>query len=112
MKKYNIGKKSDHFICRKLLKETKKFLLHPLVKLSILGSPAQFSLCVHKSGIKPDSFHYINLYNHGMSLHVTIFVGSDVFSQGMREYGDGTQTVRQTTRGKLITYDPKFRTQF
>ena len=29
-----------------------------------------------------------------------------------KEYGDGTQTVRQTTRGKLITFDPKFRTQF
>ena len=37
---------------------------------------------------------------------------SDVLSQGMWEYGDGTQTVRQTTRGKLITFDPKFRTQF
>ena len=33
-----------------------------------------------------------------MTLH-----NSDVLSQGMREYGDGTQTVRQTTRGKLIT---------
>ena len=29
---------------------------------------------------------------------------SDVLSQGMREYGDGTQTVRQTTRGKLIRF--------
>ena len=37
-----------------------------------------------------------------MKLH-----NSDVPSQGMREYGDGTQTVRQTTRGKLITFDPK-----
>ena len=37
-----------------------------------------------------------------MKLH-----NSDVLSQGMREYGDGTQTVRQTTRGKLITFDPK-----
>ena len=35
-----------------------------------------------------------------MKLH-----SSDVLSQGMREYGDGTQTVRQTTRGKLITFD-------
>ena len=41
-----------------------------------------------------------------MKLH-----SSDVLSQGMREYGDGTQTVRQTTLGKLITFDPKFRTQ-
>ena len=29
----------------------------------------------------------------------------------MLEYGDGTQTVRQTTRGKLITLDPKFNEQ-
>ena len=42
-----------------------------------------------------------------MKLH-----NSDVLSQGMREYGDGTQTVRQTTRGKLITIDPKFKTKF
>ena len=42
-----------------------------------------------------------------MKLH-----NSDVLSQGMLEYGDGTQTVRQTTRGKLITFDLKFRTQF
>ena len=42
-----------------------------------------------------------------MKLH-----NSDVFSQGMLEYGDGTQTVMQTTRGKLITFDPKFKTQF
>ena len=79
------------------LKETKLFLPHPLVKLSIVGSLrdreivcsasdlqglnlescvwravsshssplpqddllAQFSLYVHKSGLKPDSFHFI-----------------------------------------------------
>ena len=78
------------------LKETKMFLPHPRVKLSILGSPrdqdvacsasdrlgsnfescvwrtvsshsshhpqkvllAQFSLCVHKGGLKPDSFSF------------------------------------------------------
>ena len=75
------------------LKETKMFLLHPLVKLSIVGSLrdpevasdrqgsnfescvwrtvssnsshhpqevllAQFSLYVHTSGLKPDSFHF------------------------------------------------------
>ena len=33
---------------------------------------------------------------------------SDVLSQGMLEYGDGTQTVRQTTRGKLITFDQTY----
>ena len=81
------------------LKETKMFLPHPLVKLSILGSLrdrevacsasdlqglnfefcvwravsshsshhpqevllAQFSLYVHKSGLKPDSFHFLLL---------------------------------------------------
>ena len=26
----------------------------------------------------------------------------------MLEYGDGPRTARQTTRGKLITFDPKF----
>ena len=60
-------------------KETKMFLLHPRVKVSIVvnlrdrevacsasdrqGSNfvllAQFSLCVHKGGLKPDSFHFI-----------------------------------------------------
>ena len=82
------------------LKETKLFLPHPRVKVSIVGSLcdrevacsasdrqgsnfescvwrtvssqsshhpqevllAQFSLYVHKSGLKPDSFHFILLY--------------------------------------------------
>ena len=81
------------------LKETKKFLPHPRVKVSIVGSLcdrevacsasdrqganfescvwrtvssqsshhpqevllAQFSLYVHKGGLKPDSFHFISL---------------------------------------------------
>ena len=81
------------------LKETKMFLPHPLVKLSIVESLrdrevacsvsdrqgsnfescvgralsshsshhpqevllAQFSLCVHKRGLKPDSFHFVGL---------------------------------------------------
>ena len=80
------------------LKETKMFLPHPLVKVSIMGSlcdqevactasdlqglnlescvwravpshsshhpqkviQAQFSLYVHKSGLKPDSFHFLS----------------------------------------------------
>ena len=80
------------------LKETKLFLPHPRVKVSIVGSPrdrevacsasdrqgsnfescvwrtvssqsshhpqevllAQFSLYVHKGGLKPDSFHFIS----------------------------------------------------
>ena len=70
------------------LKETKMFLPHPRVKVSIVGSLrdrevacsasdrqgsnfescvwrtqevllAQFSLYVHKGGLKPDSFHFI-----------------------------------------------------
>ena len=82
------------------LKETKMFLPHPRVKVSIVGSLrdqevacsasdrqgsnfescvwrtvssqsfhhpqevllAQFSLYVHKGGLKPDSFHFISLY--------------------------------------------------
>ena len=82
------------------LKETKLFLPHPRVKVSIVGNPrdrevacsasdrqgsnvescvwrtvssqsshhpqevllAQFSLYVHKGGIKPDSFHFILLH--------------------------------------------------
>ena len=51
-------------------------------------------------------------FNRPFHLNSMKFHNSDVLSQGMREYGDGTQTVRQTTRGKLITFDPKFRTQF
>ena len=63
------------------LKETKLFLPHPRVKVSIVGSLescvwrtvssqsshhpqevllAQFSLYVHKGGLKPDSFHFIS----------------------------------------------------
>ena len=83
------------------LKETKLFLPHPRVKVSIVGSLrdrevaysvsdrqgsnfefcvwrtvssqsshhpqevllAQFSLYVHKGGLKPDSFHFLNLHN-------------------------------------------------
>ena len=83
------------------LKETKMFLPHPRVKVSIVGSLrdrevacsasdrqgsnfescvwrtvssqsshhpqevllAQFSLYVHKGGLKPDSFHFIFIYN-------------------------------------------------
>ena len=79
------------------LKETKMFLPHPRVKVSIVGSLrdrevacsasdrqglnfescvwrtvsshhpqevllAQFSLYVHKGGLKPDSFHFISTY--------------------------------------------------
>ena len=62
------------------LKETKMFLPHPRVKVSIVGSLrvwktvssqsshypqevllAQFSLYVHKGGLKPDSLHFISL---------------------------------------------------
>ena len=76
------------------LKETKMFLPHPCVKVSIVGSLrdrevaclrpsgsnfescvwrtvsshhpqevllAQFSLYVHKGGLKPDSFHFISI---------------------------------------------------
>ena len=84
------------------LKETKMFLLHPRVKVSIAGSLrdrevacsasdrqgsnfescvwrtvsspsshhpqevllAQFSLYVHKGGLKPDSFHFISFLDH------------------------------------------------
>ena len=84
------------------LKETKMFLPHPRVKVSIVGSLrdrevacsasdrqgsnfescvwrtvssqsshhpqevllAQFSLYVHKGGLKPDSFHFISFTSH------------------------------------------------
>ena len=87
-------------------KETKKFLPHPRVKVSIVGSLrdrevacsasdhqgsnfesclwrtvssqsshhpqavflAQFSLYVHKSGLKPDSFHFIYFLSHIYSI--------------------------------------------
>ena len=56
------------------LKETKMFLPHPLVKLSIVGSLrdrevacwasdlAKYSLYVHKSGLKPNSFHFKRVF--------------------------------------------------
>ena len=87
------------------LKETKLFLPHPRVKVSIVGSLrdrevacsasdrqgsnfescvwrtvssqsshhpqevllAQFSLYVHKGGLKPDSFHFVGLGVHGIA---------------------------------------------
>ena len=76
------------------LKKTKMFLPHPLVKLSIdlqclnfescvwraVSSHsshhpqeillAQFSLYVHKSGLKPDSFHFILLCRNSMVLPI------------------------------------------
>ena len=53
------------------LKETKMFLPHPRVKLSVVGSPlAQFSLYVHKGGLKPDSVHLI-LYNVAERIPIT-----------------------------------------
>ena len=91
------------------LKETKLFLPHPRVKVSIVGSLrdrevacsasdrqgsnfescvwrtvssqsshhpqevllAQFSLYVHKGGLKPDSFHFLSTINTYLSLSVT-----------------------------------------
>ena len=92
------------------LKETKMFLPHPRVKVSIVGSLrdrevacsasdrqgsnfescvwrtvssqsshhpqevllAQFSLYVHKGGLKPDSFHFISLFlNHVSSCDIS-----------------------------------------
>ena len=95
------------------LKETKMFLPHPRVKVSIVGSLrdrevacsasdrqgsnfescvwrtvssqsshhpqevllAQFSLYVHKGGLKPDSFHFILLHFTG-SLHARHYCAS------------------------------------
>ena len=93
------------------LKETKMFLPHPRVKVSIVGSPrdrevacsdsdrqgsnfescvwktvssqsshhpeevllAQFSLYVHKGGLKPDSFHfYPSNTNHLLNICTTL----------------------------------------
>ena len=93
------------------LKETKMFLLHPRVKLSIVGSLrdrevacsssdrhssnfescvlrtmtfhsshhpqevllAQFSLYVHKGGLKPDSFYFIYFFNFESHLSLWVF---------------------------------------
>ena len=80
------------------LKETKMFLPHPRVKVSIVGSLrdrevacsvwrtvssqsshhpqevllAQFSLYVHKGGLKPDSFHFW-LYKEGIEFTRCLF---------------------------------------
>ena len=93
------------------LKETKMFLPHPRVKVSIVGSPrdrevacsasdrqgsnfescvwrtvssqsshhlqevllAQFSLYVHKGGLKPDSFHFICQTSSAVDIENTPF---------------------------------------
>ena len=95
------------------LKETKLFLPHPRVKVSIVGSLrdrevacsasdrqgsnfescvwrtvssqsshhpqevllAQFSLCVHKGGLKPDSFHLHGNIRHGNTT-ISLFFGA------------------------------------
>ena len=94
------------------LKETKLFLPHPRVKVSIVGSLrdrevacsasdrqgsnfescvwrtvssqsshhpqevllAQFSLYVHKGGLKPDSFHFYRQYNRGQLQIQLLFI--------------------------------------
>ena len=104
------------------LKETKGFLPHPLVKLSIVGSLCdrevacsvsgrqslnfescvwravsshsshlpqevlltQFSLYVHKSGLEPDSFHFI--YNHIRRNVFRMIMNSTCFSAHMKCY--------------------------
>ena len=101
------------------LKETKMFLPHPRVKVSIVGSLrdrevacsasdrqgsnfescvwrtvssqsshhpqevllAQFSLYVHKGGLKPDSFHLITLKYKNQSIHFDRLVTNATFLQ-------------------------------
>ena len=104
------------------LKETKLFLPHPRVKVSIVGSLrdrevacsasdrqdsnfescvwrtvssqsshnpqevllAQFSLYVHKGGLKPDSFYFISKYlysNTFENLHLYLYLYSSTFVQ-------------------------------
>ena len=98
------------------LKETKLFLPHPRVKVSIVGSLrdrelacsasdrqgsnfescvwrtvssqsshhpqevllAQFSLYVHKGGLKPDSFHFFPMSCYAIYLVIPIFVKSQL----------------------------------
>ena len=50
-------------------------------------------------------YQLCTLLDHSTQIKLKLH-NSDVFSRGMLEYGDGPQTVRQTTRGKLITFDP------
>ena len=49
------------------LKETKMFLPHPRVKVSIVGSlrdrEVAFSPYVQKGGLKPDLFRFVCIYN-------------------------------------------------
>ena len=101
------------------LKETKLFLPHPRVKVSIVGSLrdrevacsasdrqgsnfescvwrtvssqsshhpqevllAQFSLYVHKGGLKPDSFHFFFISNYVSNFHSFEVVGRDSETQ-------------------------------
>ena len=105
------------------LKETKMFLPHPRVKVSIVGSLrdrevacsasdrqgsnfescvwrtvssqsshhpqevllAQFSLYVHKGGLKPDSFHFFN----SKKQHTTIFDSSFNFANQLAMHSAG-----------------------
>ena len=104
------------------LKETKMFLPHPRVKVSIVGSLrdqevafsasdrqgsnfefcvwrtvssqsshhsqevllAQFSLYVHKSGLNPDSFHFIFIYisKHSLKCHTFLHYLDTVITFG------------------------------
>ena len=109
------------------LKETKMFLPHPRVKVSIVGSLrdrevacsasdrqgsnfetcvwrtvsshsshhpqvvllAQFSLYVHKGGLKPDSFHFISFV---MCQHQSYQLGSFVLLSPIMQYNSSHHT--------------------
>ena len=107
------------------LKQTKMFLPHPRVKVSIVGSfrdrevacsasdrqgsnfkscvwrtvsshsshhpqevlLAQFSLYVHKGGLKPDSFHFHSKLKHKIMQHATHDKGGTIQQPGRKEGG-------------------------
>ena len=128
------------------LKETKMFLPHPRVKVSIVGSLrdrevacsasdrqgsnfescvwrtvssqsshhpqevllAQFSLYVHKGGLKPDSFHFISLlfYSRFCSYIFTILgrlSGAGAISV-IRGYITSSETFQPQSKGFSITF--------
>ena len=104
------------------LKETKLFLPHPRVKVSIVGSLrdrevacsasdrqgsnfescvwrtvssqsshhpqevllAQFSLYVHKGGLKPDSFHFISMTPKSSAITSHLIYIADVYTSMLR----------------------------
>ena len=124
------------------LKETKLFLPHPRVKVSIVGSLrdrevacsasdrqgsnfescvwrtvssqsshhpqevllAQFSLYVHKGGLKPDSFHFISFPIYTLSYSYDEYYFSNASRGGSRNLQRGSLARLEAPPGNILKF--------